>query len=421
MPPWNQNDLFQKHPTFLVLTDPDLPLLRRIRRFMPVLWVLIRFDRPLTESEIAAALEMNLETIRGHLRCLSKEGLVAYLGRNKGWVLIPGGRQLLLPGPSPSVITTAENPRLGATMSESENGHSPGKSAFQESVTEQTAEKPRLEEPRSEVEVGNDRGKSAVQGRDLQITAENPRFEGENIKINAENPRFSLEEEDLKLKNLNLDSPPPPSKPEIQTLDVRELLKASQELLGEPIKGSPKHFKDPARLLGWIAYAYDNRRGLHHPARLAYRRYHSDHELDPPYLEHPIDYLPGWFLERTGLQGEDHPEDDCEDGSDYELSIDLDCEDPPPENPDLSPQAVRWWEACLAQLQSDLPKAVFNSWVSSLRAFSWDEDSALLTLAIPNQYARDWLDSRLKTTIQHCLTGIANRDLTVRILTLPTP
>jgi hypothetical protein len=389
-----------------VLTESKLSLLPRIRRLIPVLFILNLLDRPLTESEIAGDLQMNLETVRAHLRQLSQEGLVSYLGRNKGWIILPLGRQFLIPFPSPDLISTAENPGLETQPDVSENAPSPGKSAVQAGKIKITAENPGLETQPDASENAPSRGKSAVQAG--------------KIKITAENPQSFLEEEDLNLKNLNLDSPPP-SKPEPQTLNVRAILQSVKELLGEPIKGSPKHFKDPARLLGWIAYAHHNRQGLHYPARLVFRRCHSDHELEQPYLERPSDYLPNWFLEQIGLRVEDPPEDDCEDDSDLDFFDDLDDEHPPPENPHLSPQAARWWEACFAKLQFELPRPTFNNWVKSLYAFSWDEDGALFTLAIPNQYARDWLDSRLKTTIQQHLTAIANRALTVQIISHPLP
>jgi hypothetical protein len=66
-------------------------------RCIPVLWAMHRFDRPLTESEIAAIYQMNIEDVRYHLRHLSNEGLVARLGRYKGWTLTSGGSQFLLP------------------------------------------------------------------------------------------------------------------------------------------------------------------------------------------------------------------------------------------------------------------------------------------------------------------------------------
>jgi chromosomal replication initiator protein len=72
------------------------------------------------------------------------------------------------------------------------------------------------------------------------------------------------------------------------------------------------------------------------------------------------------------------------------------------------------WQAALGQLQMDLSKAAFDTWVRSAELISY-EDGAF-TVGVQNAYARDWLESRLASTVSRILTGIMNRPASVRFV-----
>ena len=61
------------------------------------------------------------------------------------------------------------------------------------------------------------------------------------------------------------------------------------------------------------------------------------------------------------------------------------------------------WQATLGQLQTEMPKASFDTWVRSARLVRQDEGS--VTIGVQNAYARDWLDSRLSSTITRIMAG----------------
>jgi chromosomal replication initiator protein len=69
------------------------------------------------------------------------------------------------------------------------------------------------------------------------------------------------------------------------------------------------------------------------------------------------------------------------------------------------------WQSVLAQLQMDMAKASYDTWVRDTRALSYENGT--LTVAVPNAYARDWLDSRLASTISRLLIGVLNTNATV--------
>lgn len=72
------------------------------------------------------------------------------------------------------------------------------------------------------------------------------------------------------------------------------------------------------------------------------------------------------------------------------------------------------WQAAVGQLQMEMSKAAFDTWVRSAELVNHREDA--FTIGVPNAYARDWLESRLSTTVTGLLTGIMGRPQTVRFI-----
>jgi chromosomal replication initiator protein len=69
------------------------------------------------------------------------------------------------------------------------------------------------------------------------------------------------------------------------------------------------------------------------------------------------------------------------------------------------------WQSVLAQLQLDMAKASFDTWVRDTRPVSYENGT--LTIAVPNAYARDWIESRLASTVNRLLIGVMNSNATV--------
>ena len=66
--------------------------------------------------------------------------------------------------------------------------------------------------------------------------------------------------------------------------------------------------------------------------------------------------------------------------------------------------AEQAWQAVLGQLQMEMPKASFDTWVRDTHSLSYE--SGLLTIGVRNAYARDWLENRLASTASRLLIGI---------------
>jgi DnaA N-terminal domain len=76
--------------------------------------------------------------------------------------------------------------------------------------------------------------------------------------------------------------------------------------------------------------------------------------------------------------------------------------------------AERAWQSALGQLQLEMPKATFDTWVRDTRILSYQD--GLFTIGVRNAYAREWLESRLSSTVTRLLMGIMNRSVEVRFV-----
>jgi chromosomal replication initiator protein len=75
-------------------------------------------------------------------------------------------------------------------------------------------------------------------------------------------------------------------------------------------------------------------------------------------------------------------------------------------------KAEQAWQAAVGQLQMEMPKAAFNTWVRDAELIAYED--GVFMIGVPNAYARDWLESRLTSTLMRMLTGIMNRSCAVR-------
>lgn len=78
----------------------------------------------------------------------------------------------------------------------------------------------------------------------------------------------------------------------------------------------------------------------------------------------------------------------------------------------MNPQQA--WQAARGQLQMEMPKAAFDTWVRNTDFVSYEDGSYII--GVQNAYARDWLQSRLSSTVNRLLAGMLNRSIEVRFI-----
>jgi hypothetical protein len=74
------------------------------------------------------------------------------------------------------------------------------------------------------------------------------------------------------------------------------------------------------------------------------------------------------------------------------------------------------WQAALRELQLQMTKATFDTWVKNTRAISHEE--GIFAIGVPNALARDWLENRLLTTVERTLVGIIGHPVEVEFAVL---
>ena len=76
--------------------------------------------------------------------------------------------------------------------------------------------------------------------------------------------------------------------------------------------------------------------------------------------------------------------------------------------------AEQAWQSVLGQLQMEMPRASFDTWVRDTKPVSYQDGT--LTIGVRNAYARDWLESRLASTVSRLLVGIMNASVAVNFV-----
>ena len=73
--------------------------------------------------------------------------------------------------------------------------------------------------------------------------------------------------------------------------------------------------------------------------------------------------------------------------------------------------AEQAWQSVLGQLQMEMPRASFDTWVRDTKPISYQNGK--LIIGVRNAYARDWLANRLASTVSRLLVGIVNASVNV--------
>lgn len=76
--------------------------------------------------------------------------------------------------------------------------------------------------------------------------------------------------------------------------------------------------------------------------------------------------------------------------------------------------AQQAWQAALGQLQMEMPKASFDTWVRNAELIRVENNKA--RIGVQNAYARDWLESRLASTFSRLLTGYLDSPVEVEFV-----
>ena len=85
---------------------------------------------------------------------------------------------------------------------------------------------------------------------------------------------------------------------------------------------------------------------------------------------------------------------------------------------DVAPALVRAWDSVLELLRGEMPRAMFTSWVEDTHPRGLVD--GVLQVGARNGDARDWLESRLRSTVERALVGILSQSVTVEFVSAET-
>ncbi|MGD2049090.1 MAG: DnaA/Hda family protein, partial [Chloroflexota bacterium] len=72
------------------------------------------------------------------------------------------------------------------------------------------------------------------------------------------------------------------------------------------------------------------------------------------------------------------------------------------------------WKATLGELELQMTRATFNTWLKDARLLASDDDE--FVVGVRNDYAKDWLENRLSDSISRTLTTIVGKPISVRFV-----
>lgn len=72
------------------------------------------------------------------------------------------------------------------------------------------------------------------------------------------------------------------------------------------------------------------------------------------------------------------------------------------------------WHATLGELQLQMTKATFDTWVRPTHAIDFNDGA--MTVGVHSSYAKEWLENRLQATIQRTVTGIVGEPVKIQYI-----
>lgn len=82
----------------------------------------------------------------------------------------------------------------------------------------------------------------------------------------------------------------------------------------------------------------------------------------------------------------------------------------------LAPNAAHVWQAALGELQLQMTKATFDTWVKPTFALALDAEKNVLVVGVRNAYAKQWLENRLYGMIERTLNHVLGQSAEIRFV-----
>lgn len=386
-------------------------------RFQRAGWLIPLFLRfvCLGRNDLVKLTGLSVNTARNYLDDLAHLGIIVRQGLRDGYVLTVGGKQLvatmLLGTATEKVIDAQEEPEVEGSDRSFEGD-------------------PELVE-------GSDRSFKIATEMEIEPAQATEEAEGSDRSFNDSRSKnldldLKIKEEDLiKLNDSSSESRSRKSSENLNfAFDCDRILAAISVLFDASIGNTVHPDIQLVDILAWTAKGWKERGNFRDPngaVGMICNRIKKGMPAPARWRNNYHQYLPESFLENCGLlkfscticeidfrdraEFETHacPEDKSKAyqaahaGNAVELSDDYEALEP---DETVTERIEQAWQSLLGQLQMEMPRASFDTWVRGSKVVSCRE--GILKVGVRNSYARDWLANRLTETVNKILVQILN-------------
>lgn len=190
-----------------------------------------------------------------------------------------------------------------------------------------------------------------------------------------------------------------------------KLLVDNLSLLFEPRRHGKLNWRDtflvgvPECLIGWIAKAYQDRERLNLPLGFIVKHLTQNDVPDAYYTDNYMQILPASYLAAIGAINADMSVDIAS-GDDCTVVLVGDAK-----------RELWWnnWKKVIDLLKLQVPHNTFQ-YVKETEAIRYDGNT--LVVGAKNAHLRDWLESRMQSTVERLLVGIFNQDVQVQFVVM---
>lgn len=398
-----------------LLQKEQVDLARSIRNSAAVFLVMVMIEkvrpgRAVTPYEVAPILELDTRTVEKHMKSLCASNRAVFDGR--GYVLTAGHALFLGMDQAQEIgMAPAEAQRRQALAIN--QAHADPALISAQSVQAVTHTLCVSLEDRLEEELFDSKKSSSSDSKSAQNVQLRPGVEGTYAIANG----LTVVPQ---IMGLTFEDGRSIYRMEVIGGEVtsRDILNATEVLEGfgdVALHVLPVDAIKPELALGWVAKGYDDRQRLSNPpAGLVVSRLRDKPITQPPrkYLKDPTQYLPDDYCDLLHLK-----KYDCKSCVDTWFSTQaaydehvqtlhtVQAVEEEPEGCEyvVNEQLAPMWKTVLDNLQMEMPRASFDTWLRDTVALS--HDGEVLTVGARNQYARDWLESRMSEVVNR-LSGM---------------
>jgi hypothetical protein len=170
-------------------------------------------------------------------------------------------------------------------------------------------------------------------------------------------------------------------------------------------------------ILAEIARCYDPASGIRKPHSIIGIELSSGYRAEATYYG-SVANIPSAILERAGLTNLipvlEPDFSNTQNTNEFENFPIPYSEDPSIDQPIGKFTPRKAWQAVLDQLQMEIPRATFDSFLSNTWPARYDHTHNVLIVGTRSAYACEWLSGRLTSTVTRLLTGLFNQSVEVK-------